>query len=399
MATKPQNAKVKISKSAQVNYAAQIAPKSIARTRQDVRSWNTALTNARKADNPKRWQLYNLYKEIMIDALLLSQISNRRRKSLAESFVIKDSKGKINEEVTNFLQNKQFVNCINTAILNAEYYGHSVIEFNYIDDLFKSTLLKRQNIDPVNGRFYPDYSEDKYINYRELPQYGTWILEFGDDEEGDYLGLLNTTVPHVLFKRFAQSCWSELCEIAGIPPRVMKTNTQDAAMVRRAERMMRDMGSAAWFIIDETEKFEWAEPNTSNGDVYNNLMRFCNNEISMVISGAIIGQDTKNGSRSKDESSQSVLADLVDSDLALLEQAWNDKVIPALINIGILKGDLVYGYPESEDIEAIHKKIIEYLPFFDVDPTFIEEKTGVKLLAKKQDALNNNLSFDDSFFV
>ncbi|WP_446662918.1 phage portal protein family protein, partial [Flavobacterium psychrophilum] len=35
--------------------------------------------------------------------------------------------------------------------------------------------------------------------------------------------MLNKAVSHVLFKRFAQSCWSELCEIYGIPPRVLKT--------------------------------------------------------------------------------------------------------------------------------------------------------------------------------
>ncbi|MCH4828900.1 hypothetical protein [Flavobacterium columnare] len=54
-------------------YSGTIAPKSIARTRQDC--WvNKALVMAGKADNPKRWQLYNLFNEIRLDALLTSQI-------------------------------------------------------------------------------------------------------------------------------------------------------------------------------------------------------------------------------------------------------------------------------------------------------------------------------------
>jgi len=97
-----------------------------------------------------------------------------------------------------------------------------------------------------------------------MPEYGAWILEFGQPGE---LGLLNNCVPHVLMKRFAQSCWSELCEIYDIPPRVMKTNTHDRGMVTRAEKMMKDMGSAAWFIIDGSEEFEFAQGVSTNGDV------------------------------------------------------------------------------------------------------------------------------------
>ena len=72
-------------------------------------------------------------------------------------------------------------------------------------------------------------------------------MEFGSPRN---YGLLNKAVPHALFKKFAHSCWSELCEIYGIPPRYIKTNTQDPEMLDRAEQMLRDMGSAAYFIID-----------------------------------------------------------------------------------------------------------------------------------------------------
>ena len=64
----------------------QIAQKSLSRVRQDVASWNTALTMARKAEKPKRHLLYNLYDEILIDGLLRSQLSNRFLKSLATTF-------------------------------------------------------------------------------------------------------------------------------------------------------------------------------------------------------------------------------------------------------------------------------------------------------------------------
>ena len=84
----------------------QIAQKSLSRVRQDVGSWNTALTMARKAEKPKRHLLYNLYDEISIDGLLRSQLSNRFLKSLASSFTISDKNGKVNDEITALLQDK-----------------------------------------------------------------------------------------------------------------------------------------------------------------------------------------------------------------------------------------------------------------------------------------------------
>ncbi|MFK7061413.1 DUF935 family protein [Flavobacterium oreochromis] len=373
-----------------------IAPKSVARTRQDIVSWNRALTMARKAEAPKRWQLYNLYDEIMLDALLKSQIENRMLKCLAQAFTLSDEKAVIDEEATNLLQNQIWVNEINKQILNTRYYGHSLVEFNYNDKgVLVASLIPRQNVDPANGLFYKDYSEDKGYNYRLMPEYGTWLVEFGDTND---LGLLNNAVPHVLFKRFAQACWSELCEIYGIPPRYMKTNTNDPNMVRRAERMMRDMGAAAWFIIDESEKFEFAQTTATNGDVYNNLITLCNNENSLLISGAIIGQDTKNGSRSKDESSQDMLQTLVESDLSLLEQHWNSTIIPALINIGVLSKPLVFSYPKAKNLDVLWQRTKDAFQKYDVNPEWIKDTFGIDVVGFSRDNQTTqklNLDFFD----
>ena len=380
----------------------QILQKSLSRVRQDVGTWNTALTMARKAEAPKRHLLYNLYDEISIDGLLTSQLGNRTLKSLATNFIISDKSGKVNDEVTALLQNKIWANDINKAILGSITHGHSVVELEWITigenpDL-KATLIDRQNIEPRDGLFYADYNGDKSVPYRLMAEYGTWLLEFGNNKD---LGLLNNAVPHVLFKRFAQSCWSELCEIAGIPPRVMKTDTQNVAMLRRAERMMKDMGAAAWFIIDESEKFEWAEASNANGDVYQKLMTFCNNEISMLVSGAVMGQDTVNGSNSKEKTMEKTLQTLVDADLSLIEQYWNTKVIPALINIGVLSGECVFSYPETEDITQLWSMTKDTFQYFDVDTQWINDTFGIKVTGAKTqpETAPQTLSLGGDFFV
>ena len=158
------------------------------------------------------------------------------------------------------------------------------------------------------------------------------------------------------------------------------------------------MGSAAWFIIDESEQMEWAKAATTSGDVYKNLIKLCRDEISLLFSGAVIGQDTKNGSRSKDQSAQEMLQVLIDNDLDLIEKYWNTKVIPALVKIGVLKGDLTYGYEQTEDLSQLWNMTKDSLEYFDVKPEWVKEKFGIEVTGKREQPKQNTLSLGADFF-
>lgn len=356
--------------------------KAVSRTRQDIQSRNTALRLAQSED-PKNYKLQLLFDEISDDALLSSQIQNRKQQLFTASFSIKNASGDKDDEQTRALKNSPVFRQLTLAILDSLYYGYSLVELNLQPNakgemMPNVTNLPRTNIIPQKGLFLKDYTQDKGISYRDMPEFGTWILEFNSNE----LGLLNKAAVHVLFKRFAESCWSELCEIYGIPPRVLKTNTQDGNMLRRGEQMMRDMGNAAWFIIDKTEDFNWATGVNTNGDVYKNLINLCNNEISMLVSGAVIGQDTAHGSNSKEQSSQDMLWQLVQSDMEQVEQYWNDTIIPALINIGFLKGDVFFEFDPQEDTQQLYERTIGFAQYYNVPTEFIKDKFGVELLER-----------------
>ncbi len=377
-------------------YAEQIAPKSIARTRKDIASWNQAISMTRRKEHPKWWMLQQLFNEILMDAHLTSQYNNRILRALSKKITIRKANGEIDQKQTDFINNSTFLNKINKHILDAEYRKCSLIEFSVNEnEQLDVILINRDNVDSKNGRLYPDYAEDDHIRYREVREYGTWLLEFTGEDE---LGLLNKAVPHVLFKRFAQSCWSELCEIYGIPPRVLKTDTNNPKALSQGERMMRDMGAAAWFIIDSNEQFEFAQGVSTDGAVYQNLIKLCNDEISLLISGAVVGQDTKNGSNSKEVASQELLKTLHMNDLRILTQKWNNIVIPALINIGILKGDVVYGYDKTEDLNNLWRMTKEILPYKNVSDEWVKEKFGIEVIGDRNQTNNLKQSFGQDFF-
>lgn len=373
------------------------------KTRQDISKWRIAENAIKAVEFPMSYLLYNLYDDIMNDTTVTSQIENRTLEAISANFNLRPKGGDIDVELTEELQNAEFINEIIRQIVYTRFFGHSVIELDWDnttgENNLKTTLIPRQNIIAKKGWFHKNYQDAEKINYRELQEYGTWILEFGKNDD---LGLLNKIVPHVLFKKFAQSCWSELCEIYGIPPRVMKTDTQDPQALARGKKMMQQMGTAAWFIIDSTEEFQWAQGVQTNGDVYNNLIRLCTNEISIALNGAVLGQDTQNGSYGKERAGQDTLKKLVIADMAMVEMYMNTRVMPALARIGVVPEGYVFQYEIAEDTEELWKMTVQALNHFTVDPEWVKDKFGIKITGTKESVppvQQQNLSADDGFFV
>jgi phage gp29-like protein len=365
------------------NHAPTLAPrvvkKSISQTRRDIADWKWSKQLATSPDAPKVYLLQDVFTDIAGDALLTSQMNNRREQTISAPFELVTQDGKPDEKMTKIIQEIPITTDVLGHIWDSEFYGYSVIEFSVKNGAKNVELINRRNIIPSVGRFYPDTSMNNYIEYRDTKEFGNWILEF--DSGG--IGLMDKVVPHVLFKKFAQSCWSELCEIYGIPPRVMKTETRDPAMLDRAESMMREVGAAAWFIIDKTEEFDFAKGVNTNGDVYSNLINLCNNELSMLVSGAIIGQDTKHGNESKEKISISLLDRLVDADKRMAEVYMNTVVIPSWIRIGWIPGSTSHFlFKAVEDTDKLWTYTQALLPHKEVDNTFIEEKFGIKVSDK-----------------
>lgn len=380
--------------------ASQIVQKSVTNTRKDIQDWRRAETMALNVESRALWPIQLLFKNILKDTTLTSQIENRRLKVLSAPFVLQDTNGNELEDITRFHQNAKWVNQINNAIFERKLFFHSLIETKFENGKVVVNLIPRENVDPFAGLVYIDYTNPlQSVNYRNAEEYNKTLFEFGEDF--DDLGLLNKAVPHVLMKRFTQSCWSELCEIYGIPPRVMKTNTHDPTMRAKGEQMLRDMGAAAWMLIDTTEDFEFAQGVSTNGDVYKNFMDFCNAELRLLITGVQLGQDSKNGSRAKEEVALDMFNDLINADLSEIEEEWNNKLMPALIEMGVFPKGTRYVYPPVEDTSELFTRTQQALQHFDVDAEWYKQKFGIEVTERKQpvNLLQQGLSIGDGFFV
>ena len=363
------------------SLSSRIMIKSISQARKDIEDWKTARALAKRADDPLQYRLQDLYDEVAEDALLSAQIANREEPTLAAPFELVTDDGTVDDNATAQLRSLPFMQDLVKAILDSELYGFSLVELGADGGKPTLTSILRRNVEPRDGRFYPDSSGGAFVAYRETREYGRWILEFN----AGHIGLLNKVCPHMLFKKFATSCWSELCEIYGIPPRIIKTNTQDPQMLNRAEAIARDMGAAASMVLDVNEDFAFAQGVATNGDVYGNLIERCNSEMSLAITGAILGQDTEHGNYSKEKASMQLLDQLIASDRRMVEAYMNNAVLPALEFHGWVKAArLRFRFAASENDTLTWQRVTEILPYKDVDNKWIEEKFGIPVSDKAQ---------------
>lgn len=372
-----------------------IQTKSMSIMRKDMATWRSALQQATNVDNPKMQKLIEHYSEVMDDLLVDSQIENRWNMTKGSDFTLSDRNSKkVNEDATITLKQAVWLPELIGYILDTLNYGHSLVELTKDEDgTLKLGLIPRQNVIPRKGLMLFDVSDDKGRLYRNEGEYGLWWFEFGKEDD---LGKLRKAVPVALFKKFTQSCWAELCEIYGIPPRYLKTDTRDPEMMAAAQSMMRDMGSAAWWIIDQEEELQFANAVGGNGDVYNNFIGHCNSELSLFASGTILGQDTKNGNRSKEEISFKQLKERVKADKKYVEDYMNSVVMHALYRIGIIPDNLIFAFSQEEDLEALWKMVTEASANYEVDPKWISEKFGIKIIGKRKQQTNLTA---DSFFA
>ena len=345
--------------------------------RRDIASWRTARLEATRADEPKQHLLQVLYDEVMLDAKMTSQIGMRIGKSQSADWCLK--KGDQNdEESMKVLTDKGLFDKLVKFIVESQFYSSSLVQFLFDRQGDPDIeLVPRANVSPVTGRFYPDAYGGESELYRDRPDFGKWILEFCPDKLD--LGILNKATPYVLMKKFALSCWSELCEIYGIPPRVLKTNTQDTDMLNRAEAMMREIGAAAYFIIDTEEEFEFAQASTTNGDVYKNFIATCDEQISLLNLGAVLGQDTEHGNRSKEEASTDLMEIVVEADKRKIAYYINKTAIPAMESLGIIPTGLRFEFAKATDTEKLWKMVFQASAYYEFDVDWLKQTFGMEI--------------------
>lgn len=309
----------------------------------ELEALELAIKRASIPDNPDRIKLYAIYDRILTDSHLQSQLRTAKLSVLKSGFELTKN-GKPDEVAKELLAQSWFDSFVSLA-LDAEFYGHSLIEFSILNadgHFFDTRIIPRQHVKPEFGIVVAEPTDTHGLAYREKAT--QWaLIEVGDKYD---LGLLQIAAKEVIVKNYARSDWSQASEKYGMPLLQIKTNTQDTKELDRLENMAQDFASNGYIILNTEDQAEMTQIGATDFyKIYLENIQHCNENISKIINGQTGTADEKAfvGSAQVHER---ILNDYTFSRLRKIQYVVNNQLIPFLVKWGYPLVDYHFQYTD-----------------------------------------------------
>lgn len=351
----------------------------------DLQIYRNAVVGAESITNPQRYNLYQVYNQVMIDAHVTSVLSQRKAITLSKEFCVYGPDGEEDDEKTKLIRTKWFHEFLEHC-LDSIFWGHSLIQFesivtvNNIDQFKCADLVPRLYVKPEFHVVTTDYSATTGTDYLEAP-YNVWCIGVGKPRD---LGLLMKIAPLQIWKKSALGAWAEYVEKFGTPLRILYSDTKDAQSQSEENAMMQNMGTSFYAILGTDQKFDLREFRGQDAfEVFDQMINRCNSEISKLILNQTGTTEEKSFVGSA-EVHERVLDTLGWADEKFITSVLNYQLIPLMNAHGFgLDGCIIK--VESEDdfsIEDRAKFDIELLKTgkFTFDPEYIKENYGSEVI-------------------
>ncbi len=328
----------------------------IYRISKDVGDYKTAVIAAENWMNPQRYLLYQIYRNIEIDAHLTAVLQQRKNLTLSKTFKFVDKEGEETKVETNIFAQTWFREFLNHS-LDSIAWGHSLIQFKDIKDnqITGVELIPRQFVKPELHIVAQTWTDITGNDYMESP-WKEWCISVGESHD---FGLYMKAAPLLIWKQAALGAWAEYQEVFGNPMRYLKTNVLDAATKASGIDMMENMGSSTWAVIDTNDELIISESSQSDAfQVFDQMINRVNSEISKLFLGQTGTTDEKSFVGSA-EVQERTLEAYGKNDEHFILSVINDKLLPLLKNLGITfpEGSKV-AVSEKEDLTTVEKSTI-----------------------------------------
>lgn len=359
----------------------------VIRIKTDQARYKIALITAEAIINPNRFQLYQVYKQIELDAHLTAAVQQRKNLTLSRKFKVVDKGHNENEQLTQLLQKKWFYDFIDMA-LDSLFYGYSLIQFGDLikDEFANVELVPRIYVKPEFHLVVDNTAALVGTDYTS-GQYRDWCIGVGKERD---LGLYMKAAPLIIWKQGAMGAWAEYQELFGTPIRIGRTNVRDESTRGNMEEMLKMMGQASYGIFDLNDKLELIETTKADAfQVYNEMIARCNTEISKLILGQTGTMDEKSFVGSA-EVMERVLSNYAEQDENFIQGVLNYQLIPLLERHGIMFNGCTICAEDDEDLPLAEAIKIDdvLLKYYDIDPKEIEESYGRKVTKKVEPKIN-----------
>lgn len=364
-------------------------PTQVTRVTTDLLKYRYAVNAAEQITNPQRYQLHQIYNQVVLDAHVTSVMQQRKNLILQKEFYVYNPDGSENEEKTKLIRTKWFNEYLDYA-LESIFYGHSLIQFDSIVEMnginqFKDVeLVPRIYVKPELHIVTEDYSALTGTDYLEKP-YNRWCIGVGKSKD---LGLLLKIAPLQIWKKNALGAWAEYTEKFGSPIRIGKTATRDEATTTNMENMLRNMGNSAWGLFDLDDEIELIESNRTDAyEVFDKMIERCNSEISKLVLGQTGTSDEKSFVGSA-EVHERILKSYEWSDEIFIKGINNYQLIPMLNELGFGLEGMTIGIEAEDELSLLDqsKFDLELIKsgLFTFSAEYLKEKYGSEPIEVEQ---------------
>lgn len=358
-------------------------------TKKDIGDWRAAWQMAIRVEHPFRARLYDVYTDVDIDLQITGAISQRKNFVQCKSFKIISKKDKKElPDITEIFESEWFKNFVSLA-LDSRYWGHSLIQFGdivTIDDKrqFQNvTVVPRKHVIPEYGVIVREVGDlpARGIDYR-TGDLARWCIEAGAPFD---LGLFLKLAPHAISKKNMLAFWDAFGEMFGMPIRIGKTTSRDPKEISKVEKMLEEMGAAAWGMFPEGTEIEIKE--TTRGDafnVYDQRIERANSEIAKGILNSTMTLDN-GSSKSQSETHLEVVQNIVETDADFIRDIVNNRLIPFMTMHGFPVKGCRFEWDESVDYTPAEQVAYETMLLnagYDIDPEYFNEKYNLKITGR-----------------
>ena len=315
----------------------------------DIADYMSAIRAAENVDFSRRYKLYDLYSDILMDTHLTCVIEKRKNAVLCSDIEFQVN-GKPDETVNEQIRSPWFNKLIGD-IIDAKFWGFSLCQFYKEGEWVDYDLVPRKHVDPIKKlilRHQTDVTGLPWDKYTDL-------LFIGSSSD---LGLLAKAAPWVIYKRNTTGDWSQFSEIFGMPIQEYIYDSDDEESRQRAMEDAANTGSLAQFFHAKDTEFKLTEAGNKTGsaDVYERLCERCNNEISkLVLGNTLTTESSENGTQALGTVHKKVEDKVAQADKNYVLNVLNYDMSDIFARMGINTAGGVFCFPEKKEIDSTTK--------------------------------------------
>lgn len=411
-------------------------PLQLQRIKQDPKTWRLAIEEAENSYYPHRFRMQQMFVDCILEGHTLACMNARKDMTLLKEFKIgkKDDSGQWieNKAATLLFADKKWFSDMLNYVLDAQFYGYSLIQLGDLEQIGKDynfknlTIIKRWNVSPdrkqlvqipyqtwginihdknyYNRNTFKSHDDRNAINFAEEVDangvsYNDWMVYV--DTPSDVgasicgYGLLYNVALYGIILRNNLTHNADYTQMFAAPYRHIKTPEKyGSEEYNNLEKSASQMGSFGYLLTSLQEEIDFIQGNQGTGfQSYADLEKRCQAIISKIILGhsnALDAQSTALGGGSAgkkvvDEDSTpegkaKAIVEKKQDNFAL--NVLNTNIYPKLKNLGfpLNDGECFYTVNDKEDFEIRKKEDAANLETATIAKTMSD--AGLKMDAK-----------------